>query len=125
MLRNYARGTGPVKRQGNERKLTMADRLELCNAADVAEGAALRVEAGGFTLAVFNVDGEFFVMNDLCTHGPGSMSEGYIEGDVVECNFHQGQFNIRTGEVVSPPCIIQQRIYPVTIENGKVVVEID
>jgi nitrite reductase/ring-hydroxylating ferredoxin subunit len=51
--------------------------------------------------AVFNVDGEFFVTDDACTHGPGSLSEGYIEGDIVECNFHNGQFNVRTGEVVS------------------------
>jgi nitrite reductase/ring-hydroxylating ferredoxin subunit len=43
---------------------------------------------------------------------------------VVECNFHGGQFNIRTGEVVSPPCMIPQRVYPVSIENGKVVIEV-
>lgn len=99
-------------------------RLELCSTDDVAEGTALKVEHGDLALAVFNVEGAFFVMNDLCTHGPGSMSEGYIEGDVVECNFHQGQFNIRTGEIVSPPCLIPQTIYPVTIENGKVVIEV-
>ena len=52
------------------------------------------------TLAVFNVGGEFFVTDDLCTHGPGSLSEGYLEDDVIECNFHNGQFNVRTGEVV-------------------------
>jgi nitrite reductase/ring-hydroxylating ferredoxin subunit len=103
----------------------MADRIELCSAEDVAEGTALKVEAGDLTLAVFKIDGEIHVMNDLCTHGPGSLSEGYIEGDVVECNFHQGQFNIRTGEVVSPPCIIPQRIYPVAIENGKVVIDVE
>ena len=68
-----------------------------------------RVEAGDRTLAVFNIEGEFFVTDDLCTHGPGSLSEGYIDGDVVECNFHNGQFNIKTGEVVSPPCMIPAR----------------
>jgi nitrite reductase/ring-hydroxylating ferredoxin subunit len=102
----------------------MAERLELCNAADIAEGTALRIEAGERTLAVFNVEGQYFVMDDQCTHGPGSLSEGYIEGDVVECNFHQGQFNIRTGDIVSPPCMIPQRVYPVTVENGRVVIEI-
>lgn len=102
----------------------MAERLELCSTDDVAEGTALKVETGEHTLAVFNVEGTFYVMDDACTHGPGSLSEGYIEGDVVECNFHQGQFNIRTGEIVAPPCMIPQRVYPVTIENGKVVIEI-
>jgi nitrite reductase/ring-hydroxylating ferredoxin subunit len=104
---------------------TMPSRLELCSTDDVADGAALKIETGGLVLAVFNVAGEFYVMNDTCTHGPGSLSEGYIEDDVVECNFHNGQFNIRTGEVVSPPCMIPQKIYPTTIENGKVVIEVD
>jgi biphenyl 2,3-dioxygenase ferredoxin component len=102
----------------------MAEKVELCAAGEVADGAALRVEAHGLTLAVFNVDGEFYVMDDACTHGPGSLSEGYIEGDVVECNFHNGQFNIRTGAVVSPPCMIPAKTYPASVENGKVVIEI-
>jgi nitrite reductase/ring-hydroxylating ferredoxin subunit len=103
----------------------MPNRLELCAIDDVPEGAALKVESEGLVLAVFNVEGTFYVMDDNCTHGPGSLSEGYIEGDVVECNFHNGQFNIRTGEVVSPPCMIPQRIYPVSVEDGKVVIEVE
>ena len=103
----------------------MSSRLVICSTDDVAEGAALKVETEGLILAVFNVEGEFYVMNDGCTHGPGSLSEGYIEGDVVECNFHNGQFNIRTGEVVSPPCMIPQKIYPTIIEDGKVVIEVE
>jgi nitrite reductase/ring-hydroxylating ferredoxin subunit len=102
----------------------MTEKVELCSAGDVSEGAALKVETSGLALAVFNVDGEFYVTDDTCTHGPGSLSEGYIEGDVVECNFHNGQFNIRTGEVVSPPCMIPVKTYPATVENGKVVIEI-
>jgi nitrite reductase/ring-hydroxylating ferredoxin subunit len=102
----------------------MSEKVELCGADEVAEGAALKVETHGLTLAVFNVDGRYYVTDDLCTHGPGSLSEGYIEGDVVECNFHNGQFNIRTGEVVSPPCMIPMKTYPTTVANGKVVIEI-
>jgi nitrite reductase/ring-hydroxylating ferredoxin subunit len=100
-----------------------AKRIELCSTDDVAPGAALKVETEGLTLAEFNVDGQFFVTDDLCTHGPGSLSEGYIEDDVVECNFHNGQFNIRTGEVVSPPCMVPVKTYPVLIVDGKVTIE--
>jgi nitrite reductase/ring-hydroxylating ferredoxin subunit len=103
----------------------MTSRLELCSCEDVPEGAALRVENGLLTLAVFNVEGEFYVTDDNCTHGPGSLSEGYIEGDVVECNFHNGQFNIRTGAVVSPPCMVPIKTYPARVENGKVVIEVE
>ena len=105
-------------------RAAMPSKIELCNAGDVAAGTALKVELEkeGLTLAVFNVDGEFYVLDDLCTHGPGSLSEGFIEGDVVECPFHNGQFNIRTGEVVLPPCMIPMKTYAATVENGKVVI---
>ena len=99
-------------------------RIELCSTSDVAPGAALKVEAEGLTLAVFNVGGEFFVTDDLCTHGPGSLSEGYIEDDVVECNFHNGQFNIRTGEVVLPPCMVPIKTYPVLVVDDGVTIEV-
>lgn len=100
-------------------------RVELCKVDDVAAGAALRVEAAGLTVAVFNLDGEFYVTDDNCTHGPGSLSEGFIDGDVVECNFHNGQFNIKTGEVVSPPCMIPIKTYRTIVQDGKVYIEVD
>ena len=100
-------------------------RIDLCSTAEVAPGSALRVESGDLNLAVYNIDGEFFCTDDLCTHGPGSLSEGYIDGDVVECNFHNGQFNIKTGEVVSPPCMIPVKTYPVTVDGGAVFIDVD
>ena len=102
----------------------MQSRIQLCRTADVANGAALKVEIGGLALAVFNVDGEFFVTDDACTHGPGSLSEGYLDGDVIECNFHGGQFNVRTGEVISPPCMVPVKTYAVTVEHGMVIIEV-
>jgi len=103
----------------------MPNRIDLCSAAEVAPGTALKVETGDLALAVFNVAGEFFVTDDMCTHGPGSLSEGYIEGDVVECNFHNGQFNIKTGAVVGPPCMVPVKTYKTTVENGRVLIEVD
>ena len=100
-----------------------AKRIELCSTDDVAPGTALKVETGDLTVAVFNVGGEFYVTDDLCTHGPGSLSEGYIDGDVVECNFHNGQFNIKTGEVVSPPCMVPIKTYKTVVESGRVLIE--
>ncbi|MGZ3287666.1 MAG: non-heme iron oxygenase ferredoxin subunit [Xanthobacteraceae bacterium] len=102
----------------------MPSRIELCNTSDVDVGGALKVEKDDLILAVFNIDGEFFVTDDACTHGPGSLSEGYIEDDVVECNFHNGQFNIKTGEVVAPPCMIPVKTYRTVVEDGKVFIEV-
>jgi nitrite reductase/ring-hydroxylating ferredoxin subunit len=103
----------------------MSRRIDLCSAAEIAPDNTLRVETDGLTLAVYNVAGEFYVTDDQCTHGPGSLSEGYLEGDVIECNFHNGQFNVRTGEVVAPPCMVPIKTYKTAVENGRVLIEVD
>jgi nitrite reductase/ring-hydroxylating ferredoxin subunit len=103
---------------------SMPTKIELCNASDLDVGAVLKVEKNDLTLAVFNLDGEFFVTDDHCTHGPGSLSEGFVEGDVIECNFHGGQFNIRTGAVVGPPCMVPIKTYRTLVEDGKVFIEV-
>lgn len=98
-------------------------RIDLCATDDVEAGTAIKVETEGLSLAVYNVDGEFFVTDDLCTHGPGSLSEGYLDGHIVECDFHNGAFDVRTGEVVAPPCMIPLKTYKVVVENGRVTIE--
>lgn len=100
-----------------------ADKIELCKTADVGAGEALKVETSGLTVAVFNVDGTFYVTDDRCTHGPGSLSEGFLDGEVIECNFHQGCFNVRTGEIVAPPCVVPIRIYRTRVEDGTLFIE--
>lgn len=99
-------------------------RLELCTADEIAPGSALKVETAGLIVAVFNVDGDYYVTDDTCTHGPGSLSEGFIEGEIVECNFHQGLFNIRTGAVVQPPCVVPVKTYKAAVADGKVYIEV-
>src|SRR5262247_167139 len=101
----------------------MTTRIKLCSTDDVAAGAALKVETGDLVLAVFNVGGQFYVTDDACTHGPGSLSEGFIEDDIVECNFHRGAFNIRTGEAVSPPCMVPVRIYAIVVLQDSIYID--
>ena len=97
--------------------------ITLCDTSEVPEGAGLKVEHDQYVLAVFNLGGKFFVIDDQCTHGPGSLSEGPVEDDVVECNFHNGAFNIITGEVVAPPCMEPIRTYKVVVQDGKVAID--
>lgn len=99
-------------------------RLKLCRTDEVAAGEALKVVAGDLTVAVFNVDGAFHVTDDACTHGPGSLSEGFLDGDLVECNFHQGVFNVRTGAVVQPPCVVPVKAYNTVVKDGVVYIEV-
>lgn len=96
--------------------------IELCRKDAVGEGEVIKVEAAGRELAVYCVEGEFFVTDDACTHGPGSLSEGFLEGHVIECDFHSGCFDIRDGKVVAPPCMVPIRTYPVVPHDSAVVI---
>lgn len=98
--------------------------VTLCRTDEVAPGEAIKVEKEGLELAVFNLDGQYYVTDDACTHGPGSLSEGCITGDTVECDFHNGAFNIRTGEVAAPPCLVPLRTYRTVVEDGHVSIEL-
>ena len=97
--------------------------LDLCATSEVPEGGAIKVEREGLILAVFNLGGRFFVTDDQCTHGPGSLSEGEIDGEIIECNFHNGAFHIPTGRVEAPPCMVPLRTYAVQVQDGKVFIE--
>ncbi len=97
----------------------------LCRKDEVETGKAIRIEDGQLVLAVFNLDGEFFVTDDACTHGPGSLSEGCIEGDTVECDFHNGAFNIKTGAVAAAPCMVPVKTYETAVDaEGRIYIEV-
>lgn len=99
--------------------------IEICDVDAIPSGEAQLVEVEGKELAVFHVDGAFFVMDDLCSHGPGSLSEGFLDGYEIECDFHGGAFDIRTGEVTAPPCIEPMKTYTVHVRDNRVWIERD
>ena len=109
-----------------EERLKMSDtcsRIRLCSTDDVDWDSAIRVEEGDLVLAVFNINGTFYVTDDLCTHGPGSLAEGYTEGEEIECPFHQGRFNVISGQPTSAPCTVPLRTWAVTLRDGKIYID--
>ena len=98
----------------------------LCPAEDVWEGAIRQaVLPSGHKLALYQVDGVFYATDDTCTHGAASLSEdGCVVGSRVECSWHNGQFDIRTGEACAMPCADALQTWPVQIVDGQVCVEV-
>jgi nitrite reductase/ring-hydroxylating ferredoxin subunit len=98
------------------------DRVDrLCGVDEVPEGEVKRVKVEGRPpLAVFNIGGEFFVTDDTCTHGMASLAEGLVEDGVVECPWHGGAFDIRTGAPLRHPCTVALRCYAVEVRDGAV-----
>ncbi len=72
---------------------------------EVPPGSALLVEAAGQEIALFNLDGDIFAVDNTCTHSGGPLAEGEIESDRVTCPWHGSIFNIKTGEAIGPPAM--------------------
>lgn len=86
--------------------------IKICDVADVVGPRGKKVEIDGVgTLAVFEFEGAYYVVDDKCTHGLGSLSQGKVTGDQVICAFHRGAFNFITGEPTVRPCTIALRTY--------------
>lgn len=97
----------------------MSDKLRLCEVASVKEGEPVGVFIEGMpALAVYNVDGDIFVTDNTCTHGNAMLTDGYQDGGIVECPFHGGSFDIRTGAPKAFPCQVAVKTYTVVIEDG-------
>ena len=101
--------------------------VRLCSRRDVVEGTPISVTVEGYAckLAVYNVGDEFFVTDNRCTHGMATLTDGYQEGGIIECPFHGGAFDIRTGAVAAAPCSTPIKTYSVTIEEGWICVSTD
>ena len=73
-------------------------------------------------IAVCNVDGQFYAIEDVCTHDGGSLDQGDVEGDEIECPRHGARFNVRTGEATLMPAVMPVRTFPIKIEGDRVLV---
>jgi nitrite reductase/ring-hydroxylating ferredoxin subunit len=96
----------------------------LCTVADVGQDAPVRVAIGGRAFAVFRIGGRHYVTQDACTHGPGSLSEGFVDGEEIECPFHQGRFHIPSGRPSAPPCTIPLRVWNAQVVDGEVCIDL-
>lgn len=96
----------------------MSNKVFLIKRDALSPGQVCKVQVGGCPVAVFNIDGEFYATADTCTHATASLSDGEIvDGDLIACPLHDGQFHIPTGQAMGFPCTVDVRTYKV-IEDG-------
>ena len=102
----------------------MGDLIDVAAVGEIAPGEAKLVEAEGREIALFNCGGEYYAIDNDCTHIGGPLCEGEINGDTVTCPWHGAQFSIRTGEVLGPPADENVNSYRVHVEGGRILIEI-
>ena len=77
-------------------------------------------------VAIYNLDGKYFATSDICTHGQAYLSEGEIRGNEIVCPFHEGSFDIRSGEPVDLPCVIPLERYDARVgDDGYIYITIE
>lgn len=82
------------------------------------------VYADGHPVALFAVGGDYYALDDTCTHSGGPLSEGFLDADLVECPWHGARFEIATGRVVRPPALEDVRRYPTRVDGSQVLIEV-
>src|ERR1700733_1937462 len=92
--------------------------------AEVKEKGVIGAVVDGEELALYWVDDAVYATHDVCTHAFARLSEGYLDGDCIECPIHQALFNVKTGEVIAPPAYTPLKKFPCRIEGDDVLVDI-
>ena len=103
----------------------MSNLVKVAETKEVAPGTGKVVEAEGRSLALFNVSGTFYAIDNTCTHRGGPLGEGDLAGEVVTCPWHNTEFNVRTGEALGPLTEEGVQNYPVKVQGNDVLVELD
>lgn len=100
------------------------DFVTVAQAADIPAGEARVVTAGGKRLAVCNVDGQFYAIDDTCTHDDGPLGSGKLDGHAIACPRHGARFDVRDGRVLQMPAAVGVQSYPVRVVNDEIQIDI-
>lgn len=103
----------------------MGNFLNATTVDQVPPGKLRVVRVKGQRVALCQVDGAFYAMEDVCSHDAGPLGEGPLNGDEVECPRHGARFNVRTGAALSMPAVVGVKVFRVRVDGRNIQVEVD
>ena len=103
---------------------TSTEFVWLAGTDEIAPGQVRVYEVQGRRIALCNVDGAFYAIDDVCTHDGGSLDQGELDGHQIECPRHGARFDVRNGRTLALPAVMPVRSYPVLVEDGVVKVKV-
>ncbi|HET6631171.1 MAG TPA: non-heme iron oxygenase ferredoxin subunit [Rhodanobacteraceae bacterium] len=98
----------------------MSEWIEVGSRSDLLPGEYAVVWDGDTAIAVYNIDGDLYAVEDTCTHDGGELAGGEVHGFEVECPRHGARFDLRTGAVTAPPAVVPIASFPVKEEAGRI-----
>ncbi len=99
---------------------TKAEFIDIAPAAELPNGERLFVDLGDKPIVILNIAGKLFALGDICTHDDGPLGDGMIEGFNIVCPRHGGEFDVRTGQAVQMPAVVDIPAYPVRVVDGMI-----
>lgn len=103
----------------------MSKKIQIAKVSELVPGKYKSIEIEGDRIALFNVNGKFYALKDMCTHDGGILTGGTLQGSIIECPRHGARFDVRTGAVVRLPAYVRVKTYSVSIEDDAVFVILD
>ena len=102
----------------------MAQLIKVAATEDILPGQAKMVEVEGNEIAIFNIDGEYYAVDNSCTHVGGPLCEGEINAFEVTCPWHGAVFDVTSGHALGPPAALPLTTYVVRVQDGNICIEI-
>ena len=87
-------------------------------------GSVIGMQVEDVHIALYNIEGEIYATHNICTHAYAYLSEGWLEGDIIECPLHGGRFEVKTGKGLGAPITCDIKTLPVRIEGGDILVNV-
>ena len=103
----------------------MSDWVTVARIEELPPGQWRTVDVDGTQVVVFNIDGEHYAIEDVCTHDGGQLTGGTVEGDEIVCPRHGARFCVRTGEALTAPAYEPTSKFPVQVTDGEIQVRDD
>ncbi|MDO8434909.1 MAG: Rieske (2Fe-2S) protein [Candidatus Binatus sp.] len=100
----------------------MANFIKAASVTDIAEGAGKTIEVAGKQIALFNVGGKFYAIDNACKHRGGPLGEGEVDGATVICPWHGWEYDVATGANLDDPSV-KLGCYPVKVEGNDILIE--
>ncbi|MBI4248396.1 MAG: non-heme iron oxygenase ferredoxin subunit [Elusimicrobia bacterium] len=99
--------------------------IKLASSAQVKAGKVKIFEALGTRIALCNSGGQYFAVQDVCSHDDGPLGEGRLCGQEIECPRHGARFDIRSGAATRMPAVVAIRVFKTKVQDGDVLVELE
>jgi glycine betaine catabolism B len=99
------------------------DFVKVADTKDIPPSQMKEVEVNGENICVVNVEGKYYAIGSICTHEGGPLADGTLEGYEVECPWHNSKFDVRTGEVISPPASEPEPAYEVKVDGNSILIK--